>query len=105
MSAAEAFRKSSSSVLSVSSSLLDASSMFDNSAEFFFESASSFLSLSLSDTSLVDISSNRESSFPVSVSSAAVSSGKEKTGGKDAADKASNKHQRRNNDPMGTLHT
>jgi hypothetical protein len=102
MSAAEVFRKSSSSFLKLSSSPFDESSIFDNSAEFFFESASSFLSFSLSDTSLVEISSNRESSSPVSVS--VSESGKEKTGGKDTAAKASNKKQRPVNDSMKTLH-
>ncbi|MDR2159525.1 MAG: hypothetical protein LBP23_05610 [Treponema sp.] len=102
MSAAEVFRKSSSSFLSVSSSPFDADSIFDNSAEFFFESASSLLSFSLSDTSLVDISSNRESSFPFSVP--APGSGKEKAGGKDTAAQTSSKKQRAANDSMKTLH-
>ncbi|MDR1618042.1 MAG: hypothetical protein LBS06_03205 [Treponema sp.] len=102
MSAVEVFRKSSSSFLKFSSSTFDESSIFDNSAEFLLEPASSLLSFSLSDESLVEISSNRESSFPASVP--VPESGKEKTGGKDTAAKASNKKQRPVNDSMKTLH-
>ncbi|MDR2210316.1 MAG: hypothetical protein LBO65_02445, partial [Spirochaetaceae bacterium] len=65
-----------------------------NSAEFFLESSSSFLSVSLSPVSLVDISSNLLSSLVVG---SAGSEGKAESGDKDACDKAAAKSKEERN--------
>ncbi len=90
-SSVDVVRKFSNSLFSFSSSAFELSSVRANSPEFRFEPSSSFLNVSLSFASLLEISTSRESSLSeiVAVASAAVS--EQKARGEGADKKAAHK--------------
>gem|GEM_PF-4241412 len=85
-------RQDSSSSFSRLTSVFEASSVADKFAEFCLEFSSSFLSVSLSAPSLVEIAISRDSSESEIIPLAAVPSGEQYAGAKGTKNKASDKN-------------